>query len=81
MSPPFMTQPLTNSLIAKYVPARRRSLGYGINFMLAFGVGSFGATVAGIIQNDRANYLTLAALAVFGALLSAVLQYRAARSD
>ncbi len=72
----FMTQPVTNSLIAKYVPARRRSLGYGINFMLAFGVGSFGATAAGIIPTDRATYLTLAALAALGALLSAILWRR-----
>ena len=77
----FMTQPLTNSLIAKYVPARRRSLGYGINFMLAFGIGSFGAAFAGYIQTMRTNYLTLAALAAVGAVLSVVLWSRTSRCD
>ena len=48
----FMHQPLYNSLVAKYVPRRRRSLCYGLSFTLGFGVGSLGPNFAGHIHSD-----------------------------
>lgn len=58
----FMHQPLYNSLVAKYVPRRRRSLCYGLSFTLGFGVGSLGPNISGRIQS---NLLTHAVLAGF----------------
>ncbi len=69
----FMHQPLFNSLVAKYVPRRRRSLCYGLSFTLGFGVGSFGATFAGYARSDLVNFATLAGLLVVSGTLSLVL--------
>jgi predicted MFS family arabinose efflux permease len=69
----FMTQPVTNSLIAKFVPSRRRSLGYGISFMLSFGVGSFGASFAGYTNDPWVKFGTLAVMAAVGAAMSVTL--------
>jgi len=65
----FMHQPLYNSMIAKYVPRRRRSLCFGLSFTVGFGVGSFGPNLAGHINNYAILYSILAAmLAVCGLL-------------
>ncbi len=69
----FMQQPVYNSLVAKYSPASRRSLCYGISFAMAFGLGSFGAMFAGHFQSDRIVYGTLAACAASGGLIALVL--------
>ncbi len=69
----FMHQPLYNSLVAKYVPRRRRSLCYGLSFTLGFGVGSFGASFAGYAKSDLMNFGTLAGLLVLTGILSLVL--------
>ena len=47
----FATQPIQNFLVAKYVPEHRRGLGYGILFVLTFGVGSTAAAVAGYLAD------------------------------
>ncbi len=59
----FMHQPVYNSLIAKYTPVRRRSLGYGFGLVMSFGVGSLGAVFAGYSQSDQLTYGTLAIVA------------------
>lgn len=69
----FMYQPIYNSLVAQAVPIRRRSLGYGFSNMIAFGVGGFGATLAGYLPTDRVTYAALAALAVLAAAVSLLL--------
>jgi MFS family permease len=76
----FMHQPLFNSLVAKYVPRRRRSLGYGLSFTLGFGVGSLGSTVAGRIETQWINYGLLAVLITLAATLGATL-WRINRRD
>lgn len=43
-------QPIENSLVAAFTPARWRSTGYGIKFILTFGVGSVAVYFAGWIQ-------------------------------
>jgi MFS family permease len=48
----FATQPIQNFLVAKYVPEHRRGLGYGILFVLTFGVGSTAAAVAGYLADQ-----------------------------
>ncbi|MEA2014739.1 MAG: MFS transporter [Thermodesulfobacteriota bacterium] len=43
-------QPIENSLVAKYTPGKWRSTGYGIKFILVFGVGSFAVYSVGWIK-------------------------------
>ncbi len=43
-------QPIENSLVAKYTPSRWRSTGYGIKFILVFGVGSLSVYSVGWIK-------------------------------
>jgi len=69
----FMHQPLFNSLVAKYVPRRRRSLCYGLTFTLGFGVGAFGPMFAGLARSDVVTYSTLAAVLTSAAMLALAL--------
>jgi MFS family permease len=69
----FMHQPIYNSLVAKYVPRRRRSLCYGLSFTLGFGVGSLGPNVAGHIDSYVLRYGLLAAVLALAGILSLVL--------
>lgn len=46
----FFTQPVGNHMVADFTPPRLRGLGYGIYFFVAFGVGSFGASLGGWIS-------------------------------
>ncbi len=69
----FMHQPLFNSLVAKYVPRRRRSLCYGLSFTVGFGVGSLGPNFAGRIEDYLLRYGCLAALLVLCGTLALVL--------
>ena len=72
----FMHQPLYNSLVAKYVPRRRRSLAYGLSFTIGFGVGSFGSTFAGRLESDQLTYSILAGLVFVVGLFCLVLWSR-----
>ncbi len=69
----FMQQPVYNSLIAKYSPAKHRSLCYGVSFAMAFGLGSFGSRFAGSMQSDLYVYGLLAGLAAMGGVIGLVL--------
>ena len=60
----FMNQPVYNSLIAHYVPALRRSTGYGFSNMLCFGIGGLGPAFAGLTKTDFATYGSLAIVAL-----------------
>jgi FSR family fosmidomycin resistance protein-like MFS transporter len=78
----FMHQPLVNSLVAKYVPRRRRSLGYGLSFTVGFGVGGAGSAFAGKVESalgeygTLVNYGTLALLALVAGILALLLWRR-----
>jgi MFS family permease len=69
----FMHQPLFNSLVAKYVPRRRRSLCYGLAFTCGFGIGAFGPWLAGRIQDESTLFSILAALMASSASLALLL--------
>lgn len=43
-------QPIENSLVARFTPAHWRSTGYGIKFILVFGVGSLSVYLAGWLK-------------------------------
>ncbi|MEX2287315.1 MAG: MFS transporter [Planctomycetaceae bacterium] len=75
----FMSQPVYNSLIAQYVPASRRSLGYGFNNMIIFGIGGIAPTFAGLAPAahwTQWTYGTLAVAAVIAAALAFSLKAR-----
>ena len=69
----FMHQPLFNSLVAKYVPRRRRSLCYGLSFTFGFGIGSYGPRFAGQTQSEPLLYGTLSVLLGISATLALIL--------
>jgi len=69
----FAHQPLYNSMVAKYVPRRRRSLCYGLSFTLGFGIGSFGPTFAGWMPTERVAYTSLAGILALAGTLALVL--------
>jgi len=69
----FAHQPLYNSMVAKYVPRRRRSLCYGLSFTLGFGIGSFGPTFAGWMPSERVTYTSLAVILALAGTLALVL--------
>ncbi|MBN2473244.1 MAG: MFS transporter [Pirellulales bacterium] len=69
----FMHQPLFNSLVAKYVPRRRRSLCYGLSFTLGFGVGSIGPNVAGRIESSALLHAILAGVLAVNGVLALIL--------
>jgi len=72
-------QPIENSLVAKFTPNRWRSTGFGIKFILVFGVGSIAVYIVGWI-NEAWNLgtvyffsaATIATLVLFIILLIAV---------
>jgi hypothetical protein len=43
----FFTQPAGNHMVADFTPPRLRGLGYGVYFLVTFGVGAAGATLGG----------------------------------
>ena len=47
----FSVQPTQNYLVSRYLPAHRRGLGYGVLFLLTFGVGSTAAAVSGYLAD------------------------------
>ncbi|MEO1994156.1 MAG: MFS transporter, partial [Planctomycetaceae bacterium] len=70
----FMSQPVYNSLIASYIPASRRSVGYGFSNMACFGFGALGPAFAGYMPNDVWTYGGLAALALLAGCLTLMLR-------
>jgi MFS family permease len=76
----FMSQPVYNSMIARYVPDHRRSVGYGFSNMMIFGLGAIGPTLAGYLESDRATYATLALFALVASLAALALQLRHGRA-
>jgi MFS family permease len=47
----FAVQPAQNYIVSKYLPQHRQGLGYGILFILTFGVGSTAAAVSGYLAD------------------------------
>ncbi|MEA3487182.1 MAG: MFS transporter [Thermodesulfobacteriota bacterium] len=69
-------QPIENSLVAKYTPSRWRSTGYGIKFILVFGIGSLAVYIVGWIKetwNLGAVYFFAGSMVVFMVFLIAIL--------
>lgn len=64
----FLWQPVGNSLIALYTPMRSRSLGYGISFLVSFGVGSVGGWYAGWLTDQWGVWSIYPGLAILAVL-------------
>ncbi len=47
----FAVQPAQNYIVSKYLPQHRQGLGYGILFILTFGVGSTAAAISGYLAD------------------------------
>lgn len=47
----FAVQPAQNFIVSQYLPQHRQGLGYGILFILTFGVGSTAAAVSGYLAD------------------------------
>lgn len=69
----FMNQPIYNSLVAKMIPASRRSVGFGFSNMMCFGIGSFGPLLAGLLPTARIVYISLASVAAVATLMATLL--------
>ncbi|MFH0847425.1 MAG: MFS transporter, partial [Chloroflexota bacterium] len=65
----FMGQPVYNSLVADYSPQSQRGLIFGTYFFLNFGLGSFSATLMGLVA-DRMGLARVFVLASAFALAS-----------
>lgn len=63
----FMNQPIYNSLIARMIPAARRSVGYGFSNMMCFGIGAFGPMLAGQLPTLQIVYASLGGIAALAA--------------
>lgn len=46
----FYTQPAGNHMVADFTPPRLRGLGYGLYFLMTFGVGAAGASIGGFVS-------------------------------
>jgi len=46
----FFTQPAGNHMVADFTPPRLRGLGYGVYFLMTFGVGAIGAPLGGFVS-------------------------------
>lgn len=79
----FAQQPVENSLLAESTSRGRRSLSYGIKFVLTFGVGALGTTVVGHIGDlgafNTVFYLMAAVSCLMVALLALFLIAKRAR--
>ena len=69
----FMYQPVYNSLVAKHVATRFRSLAFGTSFAISLGLGSLGAVVAGRFQTDPPLFVSLAVVTFVGSLVATLL--------
>ena len=79
----FSTQPLENTLIARFTSHRARGMSFAVSCVLAFGVGSVGAWAGGLVADaagGRLQYVFLLLAAVAGvATLCGVALQRVAR--
>ncbi len=75
----FSTQPITNALIGRLMPAKHRGKGYGVAGAFNFGFGSLAATAGGAVAESSGLenlFLMLAASALAAALFIHLLRRR-----
>ena len=70
----FTVQPLSQATVAAYSPSEARGISFGYTYLGIFGVGSFGAAIAGWVltrAGPRELFVVLAGIAAMGALSAA----------
>ncbi|MFC7186809.1 MFS transporter [Halorubrum yunnanense] len=80
----FTVQPLSQATVAAYSPSEARGISFGYTYLGIFGVGSFGAALAGTVltrAGPRELFLVLAGIAALGALSAAAVSRFATRQD
>ncbi len=78
----FSTQPITNSLIGRLMPARHRGKGYGLASAVNFGFGSLAGSVGGWVAENTGLENVFLLLAVTSALAAlAILLLRKTGAD
>jgi MFS family permease len=68
----FAQQPVFNGLIADYAPAGAAGRAFGVSFFLTFGLGSFAASLAGLVADRWGTGATFLMLCGISVALSAV---------
>ena len=66
----FMNQPVFNSLLPDYVPAKTRSTWFGFSQMMTFGVGALGPSLVGWCSNFHLAFAVLAGISLVAGLLA-----------
>ncbi|MEF8800793.1 MAG: MFS transporter [Halolamina sp.] len=72
----FVVQPMYQATVAEYTPAPARGLSYGYTYLAVFGVGAFGAGLAGAIltyASPTALFVVLAGVAGVASVVGVVL--------
>jgi MFS family permease len=64
----YLAQPLANTLVAAHAGAPHHGLLYGIQFALAFGLGSFATTLGGYLTSLGGTRLAFLGFGAFGVL-------------
>jgi len=65
----FMNQPVYNSLLPDYVPAKTRSTWFGFSQMMTFGIGAAGPSLVGWLNNFQLAFVVLAGISLVAGLL------------
>lgn len=65
----FMNQPVYNSLLPDYVPAKTRSTWFGFSQMMTFGVGAAGPSLVGWFSSFQNAFIVLAGISLLAGLL------------
>jgi len=78
----YLAQPLANALGAAYADSKDHGLLYGLQFALSFGIGSFAASVGGVLVERGGTPLAFLGFGVVGVvqLLSAAALVRSTRA-
>jgi len=80
----FTVQPLSQATVAAYSPSEARGISFGYTYLGIFGVGSFGAAIAGWVltrAGPRELFVVLAGIAAMGALSAAAVSRFATVQD
>ena len=65
----FMSQPVYNSLLPDYVPAKTRSTWFGFSQMMTFGIGALGPTLVGWCGDFQIAFTAMAGISLLAGLL------------
>lgn len=65
----FMNQPVYNSLLPDYVPAKTRSTWFGFSQMMTFGIGAAGPSLVGWCKDFQLAFAVLAGISLIAGLL------------